>query len=406
MQSFSPKQRQLVTWWSGTGDRYDGVIAHGAVRSGKTWAMILGFLLWSQAEFSNRMFIVAGRTIGSLTRNVVMPMQQILEQLGWPYYYNRGVGFVRSGTNTYYLFGASSEQAQDVLQGMTAAGCLLDEVALMPRSFVDQAMARCSVDGSKFWWNCNPSYPSHYVKKDFIDRAAEKHLLVLKFTMDDNPTLSESMRARYKRMYEGVFYDRFIRGLWVVAEGLVYQDFDADTMTTDMAVEDTYGDAHVLSIDYGITNPFVCLDWVIRAGVAYCVDEYCFDSKAEGYRRTDEEHYEAIRKWVGKRYVETVVVDPSANSFIETVIRHGEWECRGADNAVLKGISNVMTALGQHGILISPRCERLMSEFGLYRWNERKPKEEVIKEDDHACDALRYFVSTVGVHELDCFDWE
>ena len=151
MQKLSPKQRRLALWWHES-PQYDGVIAYGAVRSGKTWSMILGFLLWSQACFSHCQFIVGGRTIGSLTRNVVMPMIQILAQMGWKFDYNRGVGYVQVGTNTYYLFGASSEQSQDVLQGMTAAGCLLDEAALMPKSFIDQAMARCSIDGSKFWW--------------------------------------------------------------------------------------------------------------------------------------------------------------------------------------------------------------------------------------------------------------
>lgn len=407
MIRFSDKQRRLATWWADRTEEYDGVIAEGAVRSGKTWAMIAGFILWSQSTFSNRSFIVAGRTIGSLTRNVVMPMLTILgQEMRFPYDYNRGNGFVRVGTNTYWLFGASSEQAQDVIQGMTAAGCLLDEVALMPRSFVDQALARCSVDGSKYWWNCNPSYPTHYVKKDFIDRAREKHLLVMKFSMADNPTLSDSMKQRYERMYSGVFYDRFVRGLWVMAEGLVYQDFREDTMCAELPSEDVYGSPHVLSIDYGITNPFVAIDWVIKAGVAYAVDEYCFDSQTEGYRRTDEEHYEALKKWMGDRYVELVVIDPSSSSFMECVARHGECDYRGADNAVIEGISNTMTALKQHGLFIGRKCERLLSEMGLYRWNERKKHEEVVKENDHACDAMRYFVQTVGLHELSCFEWD
>lgn len=397
MIRFSDKQKRLATWWSGASSKYDGVIAEGAVRSGKTWAMITGFILWSQSRFSRRNFIVAGRTIGSLTRNVVMPMLTILgQELGFPFEYNRGNGFVRVGTNTYWLFGASSEQAQDVIQGMTAAGCLLDEVALMPRSFVDQALARCSVDGAKFWWNCNPSYPTHYVKKDFIDKAREKHLLVMKFDMGDNPTLSESVRQRYERMYSGVFYDRFIRGLWVVAEGLVYQDFREDTMCAELPAEDVQRSPHVLSIDYGITNPFVAIDWVIKAGVAYAVDEYCFNSQAEGYRRTDEEHYEALKKWMGKRYVELVVIDPSSSSFMECMARHGEWDYRGADNAVIEGISNTMTALKQHGLFIGRKCERLLSELGLYRWNERKKHEEVVKEDDHACLVGSTMIETDG----------
>nr|UVX80474.1 MAG: Terminase [Bacteriophage sp.] len=397
MIRFSDKQRRLATWWSGASSGYDGVIAEGAVRSGKTWAMVTGFILWSQSRFSHRNFIVAGRTIGSLTRNVVMPMLTILgQEMGFPFEYNRGNGFVRVGTNTYWLFGASSEQAQDVIQGMTAAGCLLDEVALMPRSFVDQALARCSVDGAKFWWNCNPSYPTHYVKRDFIDRARERHLLVMKFGMSDNPTLSESVRQRYERMYSGVFYDRFIRGLWVVAEGLVYQDFREDTMCAELPAEDVRRSPHVLSIDYGITNPFVAIDWVVKAGVAYAVDEYCFDSRAEGHRRTDEEHYGALRKWMGERYVELVVIDPSASSFMECIARHGEWDYRGADNAVIEGISNTMTAMRQHGLFIGRKCGRLLSELGLYRWDERRRHEEVVKEDDHACLVGSTMVETDG----------
>lgn len=404
MRPLSDKQRELALWWTDSDD--DGIIATGAVRSGKTYSMIIGFLLWSNRCFDHCDFIIGGRTIGSLTRNVVLPMIKILSQdLKWPFTYNRGVGYITVGTNTYHLFGASSEQSQDVLQGMTAAGALLDEVALMPRSFVDQSIARCSIDGSKFWWNCNPSYPTHYIKKEFIDQASKKRIKVMTFTMDDNPTLSKRKREQYERMFAGVFYDRFVRGLWVVAEGLVYQDFDEGTMTAYKPVSDTFRSPHYITIDYGITNPFVALDWVIEDGIAYCVDEYCFDSKAEGHRRTDDEHYRALKEWVGRRYVELVVIDPSANSFKETIERYGDWEYVNAENAVIEGISNVMTAMNQGCLLISPKCERLVSELGLYRWNERKMKEEVIKENDHACDAMRYFVSTVGLDELRCFAW-
>ena len=404
MIEFSDKQRRLATWWSGACP-YDGVIAQGSVRSGKTHSMIVGFVLWSQRTFSHRSFIVAGRTIGSLTRNVVLPMLGILRSMGVAYDYRRGDGYVRVGTNMYWLFGASSEQSQDVIQGMTAAGCLLDEVALMPRSFVDQAMARCSVDGSKFWWNCNPSYPTHFVKRDFIDKAEEKRILALKFTMRDNPTLSDETIARYERMYSGVFYDRFIRGLWVLAEGLVYQNFRESTMCAELPEDELRKYPHYVSIDYGITNPFVAIDWVVKCGKAYAVDEYCFDSKAEGCRRTDEEHYEALRRFMAKKYVELVVIDPSSSSFMECMHRHGDWDFTGADNAVIEGISNVMTAMEQGDLLISHKCERLLSELGLYRWNDKKRQEEVVKEDDHACDAMRYFVQTVGLRELSCFRW-
>ena len=404
----SPKQRQLATWWS-KGSQLadcDGIIAEGAVRSGKTWAMVTGFLLWSQCRFSHQSFIVAGRTMGALKRNVVQPMLRALSEFGWPCSYNRSEGIIRVGTNRYHLFGASNEQSQDTIQGMTAAGCLLDEVALMPRSFVDQALARCSVAGSKFWWDCNPSYPAHFVKAEFIDKYDERNLAVMRFSMEDNPTLAPEVRERYERLYSGVFYDRYIRGLWVLAEGLVYQLFDRETMCAELDEKKKKETPHFLSIDYGITNPFVALDWVVIGGKAYCVDEYCFDSDEAGCRRTDEEHYRALRDKFGKRYVEGVVVDPSATSFIETVRRHGEWDVTGADNAVTEGISRVCTALKTGCLLVSANCRRLLEEFGLYRWDERKQRETVVKENDHACDAMRYFVSTVGVNVLECFAWD
>ena len=130
--------------------------------------------------------------------------------------------------------------------------------------------------------------------------------------------------------------------------------------------------------------------------MAYAVDEYCFDSQAEGHRRTDEEHYEALKKWMGRRYVELVVIDPSSSSFMECIARHGEWDYRGANNAVIEGISNTMTALRQHGLFIGRKCGRLLSELGLYRWNEHKKHEEVVKEDDHACLVGSTMVETDG----------
>lgn len=404
----STKQKRLATWWSAESPDAgcDGVIAEGAVRSGKTWAVVTGFLLWSQCRFSHQSFIVAGRTMGALKRNVVQPMMQALREFGWPCSYNRSEGIIRVSTNRYHLFGASNEQSQDTVQGMTAAGCLLDEVALMPRSFVDQALARCSVKGSKFWWDCNPSYPAHFVKAEFIDKAEERNVLVLRFTMADNPTLAPEVRERYERLYSGVFYDRYIRGLWVLAEGLVYQMFDRETMCAELSEKAKKANPHYLSIDYGITNPFVALDWVVVGGKAYCVDEYCFDSNEAGFRRTDEEHYAALRGRFGKLYVEGVVVDPSATSFIETVRRHGEWDVAGADNAVNEGISRTMTALKTGCLFVSSECRRLLDEFGLYRWDERKQREAVVKENDHACDAMRYFVSTIGVNVLECFAWD
>lgn len=226
---FSPKQRFLMSWWE-DGSPYrdrDMVIADGAIRSGKTVAMICGFFIWSLASFRGENFILAGKTIGALKKNVIGPALQIIEHWGLPYGYVRSGDEARLevGPNTYYLYDAHNERSQDRLQGLTAAGALADEAALFPRNFIEQMMGRCSVEGAKVWLNCNPESPAHYVKTELIDKAEEKRVYHLHFLMDDNLSLSPRTRERYQRMFSGVFYRRFILGEWALTDGLVYPQF-------------------------------------------------------------------------------------------------------------------------------------------------------------------------------------
>jgi PBSX family phage terminase large subunit len=230
---FSPKQRRLMYWWA-DGSPYKGmdvVIADGAIRSGKTIAMICGFFLWSTHTFRGEAFILAGKTIGALKKNVISPALQILRSWGLPYKYVSSGDEARLevGQNIYYLYDAHNERSQDRLQGLTAAGALADEVALFPRSFVEQMLGRCSVDGARVWLNCNPENPAHYVKTELIDKAQEKRIYRLHFLMDDNYTLSPKTKERYLRMHSGVFYRRFILGQWARTDGLVYPQFANDS---------------------------------------------------------------------------------------------------------------------------------------------------------------------------------
>lgn len=228
---FSKQQQRLIHWWRPglVSSENDFVIADGSIRSGKTIACIIGFLTWSQEMFEGESFILAGKTMGALKKNVVRPMLQILEAWGWPYtYIHSGTDArIEIGSNVYYLYGANTEAAQDALQGLTAAGAYLDEAALFPRSFIDQAIGRCSVDGWKVWMNCNPEGPHAYIKEEFIDKATEKRVYRLHFVMDDNLTLSVDRKEAYRRAWSpgSVFYKRFILGLWVAADGLIYQQF-------------------------------------------------------------------------------------------------------------------------------------------------------------------------------------
>lgn len=285
---FSQKQLRLMYWYMvGSPHRgCDMVIADGAIRSGKTVAMICGFLRWSLATFDGETFILAGKTVGALKRNVIGPALEILRDWGVPYTYVSSGDEARLeiGNNTYYLYDAHNERSQDRLQGLTAAGALADEVALFPQSFVEQMIGRCSVDGAKIWLNCNPESPAHYVKTELIDKAAEKHIYHLHFRMSDNLTLSPQKCAFYERMFTGVFYRRFILGEWALTDGLVYPQFadDPGRYTVDAPPPIQYA---VIGVDFGGTgsaHAFTLTGFTPGMQTVVILDEYYHNNKQDG----------------------------------------------------------------------------------------------------------------------------
>lgn len=231
---FSRKQRKVLNWWcrSSPVRDYNGIIADGAIRSGKSVAMSLSFVVWAMSEFESCNFAMCGKTIGSFRRNVLFWLKLMLRSRGYSVSEQRteNLVIVRRGSveNYFYVFGGKDERSQDLIQGITLAGVFFDEVALMPESFVNQATGRCSVDGSKFWFNCNPGSPSHWFKTGWIDKREDKRLLYLHFTMDDNLSLTEAVKERYRGMYTGVFFKRYILGEWKSADGVIYRQFADD----------------------------------------------------------------------------------------------------------------------------------------------------------------------------------
>lgn len=408
---FSTKQRRLLNWWR-DGSPYkdfDIVIADGAIRSGKTIAMICSFLQWSMENFQGEDFIIAGKSIGALKRNVLKPMFQILRAWGIPYDYNRSDNFVIIGSNTYYCFGANNEASQDVLQGLTAAGGLADEVALFPQSFVDQMIGRCSVDGSKIFMNCNPRGPYHYMKVEFIDKADEKRIYHLHFTMDDNLSLSEKVKERFRRMFSGVFFKRYILGLWVMAEGIIYDMFD-EAIHKVPTVPRNYTEYYVCC-DYGTSNPTTFGLWG-KYGKWYKVKEYYYSGRDVGKQKTDEDYYKDLEKFIGSIAQEQVmddygyynpklkgiIVDPSAASFIALIKQRGKFSVIDANNEVLDGIRNVATALKTGMIYYNDCCTNTFREFFSYVWDKKaqeRGEDKPVKENDHCLDGDRYFCNTV-----------
>ena len=412
-RTFSRKQRMLLNWWHPDKKYHDmdGIIADGAIRSGKTVAMVLSFVIWAMVTFSGENFIMAGKTVGSFRRNVLAPLKSMMISRGYDLEDLRSdnlLTITRNGvTNYFYIFGGKDEASQDFVQGITAAGCYLDEVALMPESFVNQATGRCSVDGSKLWFNCNPEGPMHWFKREWIDKRDEKNLLFLHFTMDDNLSLSDAIKARYKSMYSGVFYSRYIKGLWAVAEGLIYPMFGESNMYDDasrpIALDATA--VRYIAVDYGTTNPCVFLD-IRDDGKDIWVDaEWRWDSKSEQAQRlpvpnkTDSEYADAMREFMTEDPEKQcmIVVDPSAKSFI-TELRNRGFYVKEGDNDVLDGIRVVSSLFTQKKLHIHRRCEGLIRELRSYVWDEKaaqRGEEKPVKMQDHGPDSLRYVINTV-----------
>ena len=391
--AFSPKQKAILRFpYMG----YDAIIADGAVRSGKTSVMVLSFFLWGMNNFSDCAFAFCGKSIKAAERNIIKPFLRIKylkEQFSIQYNRVDHVIVARRGSreNYFYVFGGKDESSADLIQGITLAGVLLDEVALMPRSFVEQACARCSVAGSRLWFNCNPAGPGHWFYRTWILEAEKRNCLRLHFTMEDNPSLTPEIRQRYRKLYTGVFYRRFILGQWAQAEGRVYDFFSPEMVgKAPESCEKWY-----ISCDYGTVNPTSMGLWGLRGGVWYRVKEFYFNSREARRQMTDEEYARALEGLAGGRRISAVIVDPSAASFIEVLRRKG-WRVRKAENDVLSGIRLTSDLLKAGKIVICEGCADCLREMDEYVWDlSGGGKDKVRKEHDHAMDDMRYFAATV-----------
>lgn len=388
----SPKQKKILAF---PYSKYDAIICDGAVRSGKTSLMMWAFVSWAMENFSGQSFGICGKTVDSCTKNIIVPftvMALAKEKYTLRWRSSHKILEVRRGavTNYFEVFGGKDESSYTLIQGRTLAGVLLDEVVLMPRSFVEQALTRCSVDGAKLWFSCNPDNPMHWFYTDWIKRARERNALYLHFEMTDNPGLSQKTLERYQTMFSGVFYDRYVRGKWCVAEGLVY-DFGEEQITDDIP----QGGEYYISVDYGTLNPFSAGLWCIDGGKAVRIAEYYYSGRDSKVQKTDEDYCDAIIELAGNKPVRHVIVDPSAASFITALRRRGNFSVRDAKNDVLDGIRLTYRMLKNGQIKIHKNCKDAIREFGLYRWDDKSTTDKPIKENDHAMDDIRYFANTI-----------
>lgn len=381
---FSKQQQRLIHWWRPglVSSENDFVIADGSIRSGKTIACIIGFLTWSQEMFERESFILAGKTMGALKKNVVRPMLQILEAWGWSYTYLRSGtdAKIEIGSNVYYLYGANTEAAQDALQGLTAAGAYLDEAALFPRSFIDQAIGRCSVDGWKVWMNCNPEGPHAYIKEEFIDKATEKRVYRLHFVMDDNLTLSVDRKEAYRRAWSpgSVFYKRFILGLRVAADGLIYQQF-ADNVKQYLVdpkwMEENEIIYATIGVDFGGTksaHSFTLTGFTRGYKQVVVLDEY-YCKKRINPKQLQDDFIDFVRRAQSKYKVYEAYCDSAE----QTLIAGLEMACSQAHVGI--DIKNAIKGS------INDRIAFYNSLIAQNRWKVMKHCKHIIEAFENAC---------------------
>lgn len=395
---FSDQQRRLIYWWRPglRSAENDFVIADGSIRSGKTIACIIGFLIWSQEMFLGDSFILAGKTMGALKKNVIKPMLQILEAWGWPYEYIRSGSdaHIEIGANTYYLYGANTEASQDAMQGLTAAGAYADEAALFPRSFIDQMIGRCSVAGAKIWMNCNPEGPHHYIREEFLLKSEEKRAYHLHFTMADNLTLSPSVIQRYERAWPhgSVFYKRFILGQWVAADGLIYQQFAdhvQDYLITDEWLVENQISYAVIGVDFGGTksaHSFTLTGFTQGYKQVVVLDEwYCKK------RLNPKQLQEAFVDFVRRARARFKVYEAYCDSAEPTLISGLEMACMQACVAIeLKGaikgpvndrIAFYNSLIAQNRWKIMKHCTHIIEAFEQAVYDDKKPHQDVRLDD-------------------------
>ena len=398
----SSKQRQILAF---PYTKYDALICDGAIRSGKTSFMAVAFIDDAMHRYNHQRFGICGKTVDSTVKNIIVPYRgltyaQKRYRMKWSA--KDKVLEVRRGVvvNYFEVFGGKDESSYMLIQGRTLAGVLFDEVVLQPRSFVEQALGRCSVSGSKFWFNCNPDAPTHWFKLEWIEKLAEKNAYHIHFLLDDNPALDERIRNRYKSMFTGIFYRRYVLGEWCLAEGLIYE-FGESNITDD----EPDGAEYYISVDYGTLNAFSAGMWAVNGAKAVRVKEFYYSGRKENKQLTDEEYCDKIEALADGYNIRKIVVDPSAASFI-TALRKRGFTVLHAKNDVLDGIRKTAVMLKNGSVMIHRGCVDAIREFGLYRWDEKATEDTVIKDNDHAMDDIRYFCNTVMVKKVKNADFK
>lgn len=417
---YSEKQKQLLRLFKQKKLRRINIL-HGSVRSGKTWISLVLWAFWMLTMPEDAAYLMVAKTLTSLRRNCLDLLETLVGKSNFSYSLaaKQAVLFGR----TVYLEGVNDARAESKIRGMTLQGAYCDELTLFTQDFFTMLLSRLSMPEAKLFGTTNPDSPNHWLKSEYLDRSQELDLMEMRFTINDNEFLDPEYVRQLKREYTGVFYERFILGNWVIAEGLVYSMFSEKEHVVHVLPEccahpEKGQGEYYISVDYGTKNPFSAGLWCVSGGGATRIAEYYYDGRKSKKPRTDEEHYAALEKLIrhevwnsGRRTVESypiqcVVIDPSAASMIECIRRHGSFSVRAAKNDVIPGIGITGSLLAAGKLKIHADCKDCIREFGIYSWDEKAKGDQVIKENDHAMDDTRYFCYTILRRLFRWDDWK
>lgn len=390
--TYTEKQKELLKLFKEDKLRRLNIL-HGSIRSGKTWISLVLWLFWIAVSPKDRSYLMVAKTLTSLKRNCLDLLEVLAGRKNFTYSLSQKQAELFG--RTIYLEGVNDARAESKIRGMTLMGAYCDELTLFTEDFFSMLLSRLSDPGAKLFGTTNPDNPNHWLKKKYIDRENELDMLVIKFLIDDNTTLDPEYVKQIKAENQGVFYDRFILGEWVVAEGLVYPFFDKEKHCFEVLPEGAY-DWYV-SVDYGTQNPFAMHLWAVNMhqGVAYAVKEYYYDGRDTRRQKTDADYYDDLFEFCKGNQIMSVIIDPSAASFKAEIKKRGYFSCLNANNSVIDGIRTTASYLQAGKIYIHKDCKHTIKEFGAYSWDDKSAEDKVIKENDHAMDSMRYMVHTV-----------
>ena len=391
---YTSKQMELLRIWQ-RGDLKRINLLSGSVRSGKTWISLVLWAFWVAMRPADGSYLMAAKTLTALHRNCLNLLQELVGENNFSFSISKKEGML-FGRKVYFE-GVNDIRAENKIRGLTLDGAYCDELTLFSEDFFAMLLSRLSKPGAKLFATTNPDSPYHWLKVNYID-AAEKRglsLLFLNFLLEDNTTLDAEYVENLKKEYTGVFYDRFILGRWVVAEGLIYSMFNPSVHVKNLS--GMKFDQYYISVDYGMQNPTVFLLFGHCAGKWYGIKEYYYSGRERQKQKTDGEYADDMMEFIGDIPYTRIIIDPSAASFIAELKKRG-LRVKAGKNDVIDGIRFAGSLFAKGDLYLSDSMKRTISEIQAYTWDPKateKGEDKPLKENDHCMDAMRYFAYTV-----------